>query len=159
FMSVRCVGVQSLRTAPNAIIDGNSVVSVSVWVRLNQGSGGTPTDGLAVGRPGDNLFSTVVVGGTANLLRVQWLTDGNGASPLSSYDLTLAPGQAVHLAATYRPGLQQYFVDGSLVATDACASALRPRAGAAASAPFQVGPGVAGPDVTVDEPTVWQGYE
>jgi hypothetical protein len=158
-MSVRCVGVQNLRTAPNAIIDGNSVVSVSLWVRLNTGSAAAPGDGLVFGRPGDNLFSTVVVGGTANLLRVQWLTDGNGASPLSSFDLNLATGDAVHLAATYRPGLQQYFVNGALVATDACASVLRPRAGAAASAPFQVGPGVVGPDVTVDEPTVWQGYE
>jgi hypothetical protein len=157
-MSLRCVGAQNVRTAPNAVLNGATTASVSLWVQLNAGSKAPASGAVLLGKSNGDPVSLVIVGGTTSILRARWYANNGGTETGSYCDIALASGVPTHLAMTFAPGVQQYFVNGVLVQTDACASPLGRPADNNAPESFQVGPDVVGLDVTLDEPTIWQGY-
>jgi hypothetical protein len=157
-MSLRCVGAQNARTAPNGVLNGATTVSISFWVLINPGSGVPSSDALLLGKTNGDPVSISIVGGTASTVRMNWYASNAGVETGSSCDVVLTGGMATHLVMTYAPGQQRYFVNGVLVATDTCASPLGRPIDNLAPQFFQVGPDVAGLDVTLDEPTIWQGY-
>jgi hypothetical protein len=71
--------------------------------------------------------------------------------------MSLAPGTAYHLAATWQDGSQQYYINGVLVHSDTQPGTLGVL-GDTSTHPFRLGSDSAGTDVTIDEPTLWVGY-
>jgi hypothetical protein len=157
-MSLRCVGAQNVRTAPNAVLNGATTASVSLWIQLNAGSKAPASDAVLLGKSNSDPVSVTIVGGTTTILRARWYANNGGTETGSFCDIALTSGVPTHLAMTFAPGVQQYFVNGVLVQTDSCSSPLGRPADNNAPQSFQVGPDVLGLDVTLDEPTIWQGY-
>ena len=137
------------------MLAGASVVSFSMWVRVNPNCNVAEAGGVRAFGDGAGRFS-VLVSGTGTV-RVAWSPMGAGSLVGSSgFSRALTPGTTHHLAATWQGGLQRYFIDGQVVATDDQQGPLGNPGGP--SAPFRLGSDSAGVDLTVDEPTLWVGY-
>src|SRR4051812_8897321 len=112
-MSLRIVGTQGLQTPPSPLLNGASSASLSLWLRVNPGT-------IVPGAAGVALFgdggSKLTVGLSASAgLHVGWSANDGRVNTGSSWDQPLLPGVSYHLAATWRDGVQQYFVNGLLV--------------------------------------------
>src|SRR5262249_54889498 len=117
-MSLRCAGAQNVRTAPNAVLNGATTASVSLWVQLNAGSKAPASHAVLLGKSNGDPVSVVIVGGTTATLRARWYANNGGTETGSSCDIALTSGAPTHLAMTYAPGIQQYFINGVLLQTD-----------------------------------------
>ena len=154
-MSLRFIGNQLLQTSPSPMLGGASLVSLSMWIRVNPGCNVANAGGVRFFGDGAGRLS-VTLSGTGNL-GVSWsLTGGTPTVAASGFSTILTAGTSHHLAVTWQDGLQRYFIDGQVVLTDTQHGNLGGQPGA--SAPFRLGSDSAGTDLTVDEPTVWSGY-
>ena len=154
-MSLHCVGSQLLQTPPSPLLAGASTASLSIWIRINPGTAvANPAGVLLFGDSGGRV--AVGLSGSGDL-RVGWSSNDGKADGSSEWEQYLLPGVTYHLAATWQDGVQNYYVNGILVSSDARHGSLG-RLGDHLPHPFRIGSDVTGVDVDLDEATLWVGY-
>jgi hypothetical protein len=154
-MSLRSVGNQLLQTAPSLVLAGATKVSASFWVQVNPGNNVSGASGVVIFGDAGGKFSAKLSG--TGSLHLQWSSNDGHSNGVSTCTLALTPGKSYHVAATWQPGSQQYYLNGMQVRDDIQVGSLGVL-GDAATHPFRLGSDQTGADVTLDQPTFWVGY-
>ncbi len=154
-MSLRSVGKQLLQTSPSPLLLGTTQASVSLWVQVHPSGNVTAPGGVEVfGDAGGKL--SVTLAGTGQLA-LRWSSNDGQSNATSSCNLVLTPETSYHIAATWQPGSQRYYVNGVSVQPDNKIGSIG-ILNDLSSHPFRLGSDQAGADVTVGEPTLWIGH-
>ena len=154
-MSLRSVGNQLLQTVPSPLLVGASSASLSLWVCVNPACDVTSPNGVEIFGDSAGKLSVTLFG--SGNLQIKWSFNDGKSNGTSSCSLTLTPGTSYHLAAIWRDGSQQYYLNGNKIKSDNMTGLLGVL-GDVASHPYRLGSDSAGTDVTLDEPTLWVGY-
>src|SRR4051812_27854226 len=144
-MSLRFAGSQLLQTLPSPLLAGASTASLSIWLRINPGSGVSNPAGVTLLDCGGRLAVGLASAGD---LRVNWSASSGGVDRTSRWGQPPIPGVTYPLAATWQGGVQRYSLNGLLVGSDPQPGTLG-TASAAPPQPFRLGPGLAGVDVAL----------
>ena len=164
-MALRCVGNQCLRTDPVKLLAGQETASLSMWVRINFGSGDAAREQYLFGHAGSETIAVWIghqpwYSGSGRRIHMSVDAKNDDMAIETAQAADLIPGLAYHVAIAADRGVHRFFLNGKLLSTQEGGRVIglydNPRPIAIG---LENGGGEGGAlDVTIDDPTAWVGH-